>query len=370
MRYLTLLWFILASTTVFAQDEKRELPLPFVTIVQPPTIPELDNSALSEESSEEIRKLIVLLSGALESDLRLSLSYSGMFVPVGQFGAFGEWRGAQVTVSQPFRRLVELGPITIPFLLSALDDDTPTEIVITAVKSQDAIAGGMAFDEILHGNPVNPIENYRLRLNRSPFSDSIHPKDKFRVSPEMESYRVKVGDVCMAVLGQIVGRHYVLLRPPHVKSAGVLVCSPVHRKNLRNRLTTIWKTEHPKQKLLESLVFDFSTRGIQQIDSLDYSEIGNDFQIESIKRLLYYYPTIAVPLIVARLDGLQTTDDYVADAIQNGIRSENMVDAVVWSKDKAIIDALTRLAERAKEDELLKALHRVSVIRTDGENSR
>jgi hypothetical protein len=355
------------SPAIFAQDEEREVPLPFVTIVQPPKVPKLEATSPTMDRVNEIERLIDSLSGTIKRDLSLNSSlYSSKFVPVGQFGTFGEWEGKQVEVSEPIRKLVEMGPVALPYLLASLQDNTPTEIVIQAVETQGAIAGGMAFDEILHGNPANPTEQFVLRLNRFPYSKSIRPKDRFEVAPEMESYRIKIGDVCFIIIGQIVGRDYDCLSSPHVKSLGVLVCSPVHREALRKRIRTIWSSKNPRQKVLESLVLDFSTRGVLQMDSLDYWGIGSDFQIEATKRLLYYYPDIAVPLITERIKGLEATDDFFDDCVRNGIRSDDFVDSMAWSRNEKIRSALSELAKRAKDRDLLRALERAGAKAPDG----
>jgi hypothetical protein len=371
MRFLitiSLIYVAILATLAIAQEEEREVPLPFVTLVQPPDVPKLKVTPLAAERVDEIEELIDALSRTDKGDLSLNSSdYNSKFVPVGEFGTFGEWTGKRVEVSEPIRKLVEIGPDALPCLLASLDDDTPTKIVIQSVKTEGAVAGGMAFDEVLHGNPTNPTEHSILRLNRFPYSASIRPTDEFSVTPEMESYRIKVGDVCLIVIGHIVGREYDCLSSPHVKSNGVLVCSPVHRKAVRNRIRTIWNSKNPRQKVLESLVLDFSTRGVLQMNSLDYWDIGSDFQIEATKRLLYYYPDIAVPLIVERIKNLQTTDDHFDDCVRNGLRSDKFVDAIAWSKDERIKGALTALAPIAKDNDLLDALRRAGVKTPDRE---
>jgi hypothetical protein len=362
MRCLLAICLALLPTVIFAQDDDREVALPIVTLVQPPDVPKLEATQLTEDRIQEIERLIDDLSGTIKRDLSLnSLFYGSKFVPVGEFGAFGDWTGERVEVSEPIRKLVEMGPEAMPYLLASLDDDTPTGIVIQAVESRGAVAGGMAFDETLHGNPANPTERFTLNLNRFPYSASIRPKEDFAVSPEMESYRIKIGDVCLTIIGQIVGRNYDCLSSPHVKSSGILVCSPVHRTAIRKRLRNIWDSKHPRQKLLESLVLDFSTRGMLQGNSLDYWDIGNDFQIESTKRLLYYYPDIAVPLIVKRIQNLQASEDLFDDCVRNGLRADNFVDAIAWSKNEEIKSALSDLARKAKENDLLRALQRAGV---------
>ena len=353
--------FILISLftfPVFAQDEDREVVLPFVSLVQPPKAPKLEVTALSDERIQEIENLIRQLTKVTRKDVGCNAD----FIPTGKFGTFGDWTGKQVEgISDPVRKLIEIGPDALPYLLDALDDDSRTQIVIKCVENRGAIAGGMAFDEWTHGNPVNPTENRILRLSRSGYSPSIRPKNEFSLPEDIESYRFKVGDVAYVIIGQTVGRHYICFASPHLKSLGLLVISPVHRKALRQKIQKIWKTENPRQKLLESLLLDYSTRGILQCDSLDFWGVGNDFQIESTKRLLYYYPDVAVPLLVERIGKLQTSDDFMADCVHNGLRSDNFIDSIAWSKNQKLKIALTELAKNAKEKDLTESLRRAGI---------
>ena len=360
--FSTLALISLLAIPVCAQDEEPEVALPFVSLVQPPEAPKLELSPLAEERIQEIQKLIRELTKATRKDIQINSGYDSDFVPTGKFSAFGEWTGEPVEgISDPVRQLIEIGPDALPYLLNALNNNSRTEIVIECVENRGAISGGMAFDVWTHGNPVNPTENRILRLSRSGYSPSIRPKNEFSLPEDLESYRVKVGDVAYVIIGQIVGRNYICLGSPHVKSVGVIVVSPVCSKKLCKQIQKIWKTENPKQKLLESLLLDFSTRGILQWDSLDFWNIGNDFQIESTKRLLYYYPDVAVPLLVERIEKLQASDDSTADRVHNGLRSDDFVDSVAWSKNETIKTALAKLAKNAKDYDLIQSLHRAGV---------
>ena len=89
--------------------------------------------------------------------------------------------------------------------------------------------------------------------------------------------------------------------------------------------------------------------------------MGNDFQIESTKRLLYYYPDVAVPLLVERIGKLQTSDDFMADCVHNGLRSDNFIDSIAWSKNQKLKIALTELAKNAKEKDLTESLRRAGI---------
>ena len=130
---------------------------------------------------------------------------------------------------------------------------------------------------------------------------------------------------------------------------------------MRNRIQRIWETEDPRQKVLESLLLDFSTRGLLQRDSLDYWRIGNDFQIESVKRLLYYYPEVATPLIAQRLEGLRVSGDYFEDCVFNGVRTDDFIDAVAWTEHEAIRTELLRIAADVTHESIIGALQRAKV---------
>ena len=342
-------------------DAEREVLLPYVTLVQPPSLPKIEAKPLLDQRIIEIEQLIDELSGLKSEDIGLLKSsvWGEVFLPVGDFGPFGERSENKFKSFAPLQKLVEIGPDALPFLLEALEEARPTQLVVKAEESRGAIAGGMAFDEVLHGNPANPTERYILKLNRAPFTTSIR-RDKFFVENDLESYRVKVGDVCLVIIGQITGRDYECLFHNHVKSLSVVVNSPVSRKSIRDKVREIWKSKNPRQKVFESLLLDYSTRGVLQGNSLDDWSIGNDFQVAAAMRLLYYYPEESAETISKRLSSLEVSEseDFVDQCVQNGVRSNEFIEATAWSKNKHIQAALATLATRAKEREVIRALKR------------
>ena len=349
---------ILFVSPLPAQDEVREVPLPLVTLIQPPEAPKLQSQPLSMEKIQEIEQLIEDLKGANIKDVRFLNAgpYCHDFVPVGEFGTFGDWTGKTRIVSDPVRRLIEIGPDAIPYLLEGLENDDPTPLVVHADERRGAIPGGMAFDEVLHGNPANPMERRVLALDRTPYSTSILDRTTPFIPQEIESYRIRIGDVCFVILGHILGREYDCL-----SGGDRIICTPVHRESIRNRLKTIWETENPRQKLLESLLLDFSTRDLLPRDPLDRWDMGNRFQIESVKRLMFYYPEIATPLIAKRLQNLDVTGIYVDDCAANGVRTDDFIDAVGWCREKPIRDALQQISGIATEPEIKRALTRAGI---------
>ena len=359
---LSIVLMIAVSHQVFAvEDEEREVLLPYVTLVQPPTLPKIEAKDLPEDRVDEIKHLIGELADLKSEDIGLLKSpvWGQVFLPIGDFGAFFERAENKFKSFEPLKKLVEIGPDALPFLLEALKENRPTQLVIKAEESRGAISGGMAFDEVLHGNPANPTERYILKLNRVPFTASIR-RDKFFVENDLESYRVKVGDVCLVIIGQITGRDYECLFHNHVKSLGVVVNSPVHRKSTHDKVRQIWKSKNPRQKVFESLLLDFSTRGVLQGNSLDDWDIGNDFQVAATMRLLYYYPEESAETIAKRLSSLDVSDadDFFDQCVRNGIRADHLIEASSWSKNKHIQAALASLAKAAKERGVVKALKR------------
>jgi hypothetical protein len=58
----------------------------------------------------------------------------------------------QLQTTDDFRKLVELGPRALPFLLEALEDETPTMLI------QRGGIGGVNFLTEMRGNPTNSLE--------------------------------------------------------------------------------------------------------------------------------------------------------------------------------------------------------------------
>ncbi|HEY4329524.1 MAG TPA: hypothetical protein VGN88_07300, partial [Phycisphaerae bacterium] len=102
--------------------------------------------------------------------------------------------------SEAFRALVEAGPDALPFLLDALDDKTPTKLII----KHDLPMGGMWFAEEISQNPINELETKVL----AQANQQVGP-EKGRT---LQTYTVRVGDLCFAAIGEIVGRPYQAIR--------------------------------------------------------------------------------------------------------------------------------------------------------------
>ena len=350
-----------------AKEPHREVVLPYVTLVQPAKAPTVASPTNDPAKLNEIKRLIADLENLDATDVGLLRQpvFGSVFLPVGVFGPFGEHQDKPFESNASLRKLVEFGPDALPWLLKALDAKRPTKLEVRAADLDITFDKTMAFNEVLHGNPVNPTENAVLQLHRSPYSASVFPKDSFGVPKGMDFYRVCVGDVCLVAIGQIVGRNYLCLCYDHVKPSGVVVCSTASLPNVAKKVRQIWNSENTRQKVLESLLLDFATRGLLQMDSLDYWGYGNDFQVEAAQRLLYYFPNDAAPIIADRLKSLDVSeDDHFDLCVRNGVRADDLIEAVGWSKNPVIREALTVLAAKTRNEDDKEALSRVGVIQT------
>jgi hypothetical protein len=200
--------------------------------------------------------------------------------------------------SEGLKALVSLGPAALPFLLDALDDATPTKITI----DHDGPIGIMWHGSELPMNPVNPAEKdvFRARHRKSSETDNFAEKS-------VETYTVKIGDVCFLAIGQIVGRKYRAVR--YQPTACVVLNCPSHDAKLCADVRAIWKAQDARRKLFDSLLADYATEGVFNGKSLDGWSEGSDFQCGAALRLLYYFPKEAAPLLANRLDKLDVGKD-------------------------------------------------------------
>ncbi len=307
---------------------------------------------LADAQVKQIKDLIAGLADLDSPDFGLSATLSGStFAPVpGQdhAGAF-LLTDHRLRPSEGLKKLVALGPDALPFLLDALDDQTPTKIIVKHGK----VFGGMWYAAELPLNAVNPGEDARYKARTK--KPTAAPQRQL-----INSYTVKVGDVCFVAVGQIVGRKYQAVR--YQPTAIIVVNSPTHDANLCAEVRAIWKTKDPRGGLLNSLLADYATEGVFNGKSLDGWSVGSDLQCGAALRLLYYFEKEASPLIASRLDKLDVgkdseLDSYMRRCVANGVRADEFVKAVAWSKATSVRSALAGLFKRANDvNSLLAAL--------------
>ncbi len=305
-------------------------------------------AAITEARKKEIKALIAKLAEINEPDFGLSGSVNGVvFAPLPgqekfQSGVLG---GPRLKPSDAFRRLVEIGPDALPFLLDALDDATPTGL---KVEHRSPI-GGMGFDDGIKSNPLNPIE--RRVLSKKAADDDADD------AVLLHKYQLRIGDVCFVAIGQIVGRPYYAVR--YIPTAMISISSPVESKMLRDRVRAIWASDDPAKKLLDSLLLDYATEGLYNGESLDGWYEGSDFQIRAALRLLYYFPKEAAPLIADRLKAFDVRDAdgdaWMKREVKNGVRAVDFIKAAAWCREPSIREALADIAKQT-DDKQIKAL--------------
>jgi hypothetical protein len=330
-----------------AGEPKQKAPEISVKLGKVPDLRLAPRPRLTDAQVKQIRDLIAGLAGLDKPDFGLSATLSGDdFAPVpGQSHA-----GAILLTdhglqpSKGLKALVALGPDALPFLLEALDDQTATKITI----KHDGFGGAMWHAAQLHLNPVNPAEEavYQARAKM--------PEDQEKY---VESYKVKVGDVCFVAIGQIVGRRYQAVR--YQPSACIALNSPVHDPKLCADVRAIWKSTDSPAKLFNSLLADYATEGVFNGKSLDGWN-GSEYQCGAALRLLYYFPKEASPVIAGRLDKLDVGDDrdldgYMLRCVANGVVANNFLNAVAWSKDPSVRASLVGVFKRAKDVSALLA---------------
>lgn len=303
-----------------------------------------------EAVTAEIKQRIAELAQIDSPDFGLSGTLTGdTFLPIegtGQFQA-GLLTNHQLKPSVALRRLVELGPAALPFLLESLDDQTATHLKI----EHRGGFGGMWFDKEMGHNPANPTEAATVKkVNRKTFLDREN----------LPSYTIKVGDVCFVAIGQIVGRSYQAVR--YQPTACIVINSTTHDAELCRTVRAIWSSKDSYTRLFDALLIDYATEGIFNGHSLDGWWVGADLQTSAALRLLYYFPRESAALIADRLNRLDVKDllgaDSMKKAVANGVWGIYFIKAITWCHEPEIQAALLNVFKRANDPEVLSAVSR------------
>jgi HEAT repeat protein len=336
-----------------AAKERMETAYLNVRLVEVPRLKLGPRAALTEENKKEIRQLIAKLADVKQPDFGMSATMTGhAFSPLPEQNHWesGLLTNHEIGTNNALRRLVELGPEALPYLLDALEDRNATKLELP-------ILGTMAFGS-LDGNLLNPIERRVL--------SKAWPQEDEDLDEYEGSYTLKVGDICFVAVGQIVGRPYQAVR--YQPSQIIIINSPTERKELRERVRTVWASNDPRKKLFDSLLLDYSSEGIPGQKSLEKWSKGSNFQCQAAMRLLYYFPKETAPMISARLRSfdVRKTADYDAwmkREVKNGVYADHFIQAVSWCKLPAIQEALADIAKRT-DDPDIKAAAEVGKVKS------
>ena len=249
--------------------------------------------------------------------------------------------------SPSFEELVKLGPKALPYLLQALGDETPTKIHVR----HNFAYGGMYFENGLRGNPANAKEaDVLIQVPSGASANSEH-----RIS----SYTIKVGDICFAAVGEIVGRPYIPLR--FQAGPEIVISSPTHDTNLCRQVRAIWSSADADQHLLDSLLLDFST-----VEAVEAGWRGSWMDPKTIQpgagwRLSRYYPRETAQLIAARLDVLDVKycgtniDSYWRREDANGVETAALIKHVAHSQESSVRQAVQNIFLRTDDPDILAA---------------
>jgi hypothetical protein len=313
-------------------------------------VPELGLSPappVSRAQARRIRELIASLAALDKPCLGLSATQTGSgFAPLpGQSQTGALLLSNEVhQPSESLKDLVTLGPCALPYLLDALDDETPTKLIFEN-------RGNMWHSSELHINPVNPAERVAARPR------VVNPP---RQNEYVNAYTVKIGDVCFVAIGQIVGRPYQAVR--YQPSECVVLNCPTHNPELCAAVRSIWSAKDPRRMLFDSLLTDYVTEGVFNGKSLDGWNSGSEFQCEAALRLLFYFDRDASQLVASRLENLevgkdQNLDSFIRRCVANRVRTVDFVKAVAWCKAPDVRSSLVELFKRAGDiDTMLSAL--------------
>jgi hypothetical protein len=149
--------FVDSCVPAVAADEPKAKPPELSVKLGPiPDVKLVKRPAVDEAQTNRIKGLIADLAKLDSADVGLSATFSGSdFAPVPGQSHVGLllFTNHKVKRSQTLRDLVALGPDALPHLLDALDDRTPTKIVIKG----EGISG-MWYGGELNFNPLNQSE--------------------------------------------------------------------------------------------------------------------------------------------------------------------------------------------------------------------
>lgn len=215
--------------------------------------------AAEDMSSTPVEKLIDNLTqvDSQAPGLHATASYLGFIAEDKPLRFVAGILGSPAPKTPPqMRELARRGPQVLPQLIGHLNDKRPTKLAID-------------------GN------SFMFRY----FSDEYDPKDRpAKDSPQSHEklekrfdsgYTIKVGDVCYAVIGQIVNRRLTPVR--YQPTAGLVINSPIEVPSLVERIKKDWGgLDVPAHKA--SLIADASS--------------GDDVWTfgPALERLRFYYP--------------------------------------------------------------------------------
>ncbi len=348
----------------------KEMPDLEVTIEEKPA---------TADEAKRIKQLIQELAATNAPDIGYSASLTGdAFGPLPDL----DWRGTEnithhgLKHSDTLERLVAFGPKALPFLLDALDDKTPTKLIVHSVcdfpkasvnpspSGTYTLLASIAFQtrdcpvvparEILF-NPLNRTEARALKTAdvdrmttvRGFFGDRKEKLPAGHIKDQIE-YNVAVGDLCLVAVGQITNRPYPAAR--YQPTGHTFINSSAHDPEIAKAVRSVWTKKAYRRQLFDSLLIDFHTRGADDRGTSERLQLG------AATRLLYYFPDEAGLVVAGRLHDLNVGSDIDLHAIEghdaNGIWADELLQAVAFTENKAVRRELLDIFRRTADQKI------------------
>jgi len=178
------------------------------------------------------------------------------------------FRGGVLGVPPPcippqMRELVRHGANALPVLLRHIDDARPTKLIVGG-----AFGDGIPYMFEEYGDSYDP----RLPAEHIPDEPRTDESEKYTFAGK---YVVKVGDVCFALIGQIVNRNLIAVR--YQPTAGLIVNSPIERPSLAANVRADWS--------------GVDRAGLESSLLLDLQTAKASYKIQpALTRLRFYFP--------------------------------------------------------------------------------
>lgn len=253
--------------------------------------------------------------------------------------------------------LVESGPKSLPLLLAALDDTSPTHILI----DRGRLLGGIWYAREVPINSAHSREMVTMHDYPKVLGTDLEIQLREPVEERIQQHAVTRGDIAFVVLGQILNRDYVAVREQ--PTACIVVNSPTHDSDIAAALRALWSSSDPPRTLFESLLTDFRTRGGDA-----------HFQVGAAMRLAYYFVQESRDMLAHRIDGLDVrhtaynSKEREAQVAANGdVEAPELLGAFAFSTDPVITAALVRTIERTDDPSVLCACLNESVAQTSAD---
>lgn len=304
---------------------------------------------LSKEKAEEMINRLVEIDSF---DTGFSSTHGGLdFPPVAgqmEFGVATLFAPDVHERKKTVTHLVEAGPSVLPVLLAHLNDDRATKLTVTH---------GGGFGGMWHAAEVSAPDH--AKEEAAAIAKAKLPEEDFANREDLDTYPVKVGDICFAVIGMITNRSYNAVR--YQPTACIVINSPVKTPEIATAVREIWKDHADAAGLRAALERDFAE--------------GSD---SAATRLLYYFPQESSARVNARLkdliakkdDGLSRFLKAVAWAPDADLRAQ--IRSLLGStKDPDIVVngalAFAETGNAARRDEVVKLFQRWKTDKEDSE---